>query len=377
MSAWGQVPIVWLSGVRRVGKTTLARAIEQIEYFDCDLPSTRREVADPEAFFRSFDGKRPVVFDEVHRLEDASSLLKIGADHFPHLRLLATGSSTLAATRKFRDSLTGRKRTVHMTPALWSELPLFKVQDVRRRLALGGLPEVLLSGIQQPGFYSEWLDSFYARDVQELFHVEKRHGFLKLVELVLRNSGCGRDASQLAAESGLSRPTVLNYLEVLETTHLIYPVRPYHGGGVQELMRQERIYGFDTGFVVHVRGWNELRPPDCGGLWEHLVLIELLAALDNPRIHYWRDKQGHEVDFVIPCGRDACAAIECKWDPDEFSPANLMVFRKLHPRGLNLVVSPRITRGFERSKGDLRICYLNLAEAVQRIQAPRTGKTPG
>ena len=81
---------------------------------NCDLPSVTRTLNDPELFL---DGQRPgtvLVFDEVHRLQDPSRLLKIAADEYPHVRVLATGSSTLAATRKFRDSLTGRKQSVHL-----------------------------------------------------------------------------------------------------------------------------------------------------------------------------------------------------------------------------------------------------------------------
>lgn len=71
-----------------------------------------------------------MVFDEVHQLPDPSRLLKIGADAFPHLRILATGSSTLAATTKFRDALTGRKRVVELVPVLHEELPAFGVGDL-------------------------------------------------------------------------------------------------------------------------------------------------------------------------------------------------------------------------------------------------------
>ena len=66
-------------------------------------------------------------------------------------------------------------------------------------------------------------------------------------------------------------------------------------------MAQPKAYGFDTGFVCHTRGWDSLRPEDCGILWEHLVLDTLVAA-GHTRIHYWRDKTDHEVDFVIPQG---------------------------------------------------------------------------
>ena len=97
--AWKHVPLVWLAGVRRAGKTVLARAFDDAEFLNCDLPSDVARLANPEAFFRSLK-KRRVILDEVHQLADPSRLLKIATDEFPHLRVLATGSSTMAATKK-------------------------------------------------------------------------------------------------------------------------------------------------------------------------------------------------------------------------------------------------------------------------------------
>ena len=79
---------------------------------NCDLPSVARRAEDPELLFRSLPARSTVVFDEVHRLANPPGVLKIGADAFRSLRLLATGSSTPAATRTFRDSLTGRNFVV-------------------------------------------------------------------------------------------------------------------------------------------------------------------------------------------------------------------------------------------------------------------------
>jgi len=99
-------------------------------------------VRDPALFYRN-SPKDVVVFDEIHQLRDPSRVLKIGADMFPRLRILATGSSTLAATKKFLDTLAGRKRQVHLVPVLWSELEAFGATLLR--LYHGGLPQALLA----------------------------------------------------------------------------------------------------------------------------------------------------------------------------------------------------------------------------------------
>src|SRR4030042_5159653 len=188
--AWGKRPIVWLSGVRRVGKTTLAQMFSNTVYLNCDLPSVGRRLVDPELFYDSLDKGAIVIFDELPRLEDPSRLLKIAADAYPHLKVLATGSSTLAATKKFRDSLTGRKPMVYSPPVLWSEcVDQFNIKELDRRLLHGGLPEPLLSETKNTAFFSEWMDSFYARDIQELFGIRNRTGFMKLLHLLLRQSG--------------------------------------------------------------------------------------------------------------------------------------------------------------------------------------------
>jgi predicted AAA+ superfamily ATPase len=97
--AWREASIAWLCGVRRSGKTTLAQSLglERTLYVNCDEPTVEDMVREPQVFYRSVS-KPVVVFDEIHQLHDPTRLLKIGADAFPKLKLLATGSSTLAAT---------------------------------------------------------------------------------------------------------------------------------------------------------------------------------------------------------------------------------------------------------------------------------------
>jgi predicted AAA+ superfamily ATPase len=230
------------------------------------------------------------------------------------------------------------------------------VSDIRRRLFLGGLPEALLAERKEPQFYTEWLDSCFARDIQELFRVDKRQGFLQTAETLFRQSGSLFEATSVAKHVGISRPTVMNYLEILQVTHLLTLLRPFHGGGRQELVRQPKAYGFDTGFVSFYRGWNELRQEDLGPLWEHLILDELRAQLPQRQIHFWRDKQGHEVDFVLDRGQGVIDVVECKWNPDAFESKPLEVFRSQYAIGTNYIVSPQVTRRYERTvKGLTRV----------------------
>ena len=356
--AWKEAPIAWLCGVRRCGKTTLAESLGagRVTYVNCDLPATEDRVRDPQVFFRSCT-KPVVVFDEIHQLRDPTRLLKIGADAFPKLKILATGSSTLAASRKFRDTLTGRKRAVHLLPVLWEELPAFGVA-LPQRLFHGGLPPALLADSKRPAFYREWMDSFFARDIQRLFGFRDMNRFNALLEYVMRQSGGQIEMTRTAAALGITRPTVESHLRALEITHAVTLVRPFHGGGQSEIVKMPKVYAFDTGFVSFVRGWDPLRNDDLGALWEHLVLEHLQAFFPYTPIRYWRDKSGREVDFVLARRRDEVDAIECKWDPGAFDSAALQVFRGYYPRGRNTLVTPSGDTAYTRRYGKLevRVC---------------------
>ena len=345
-------PVVWLSGVRRVGKTTLARMLPDAVYMNCDLPSVVRALDDPELFL---GGRKPgtvVILDEVHRLDDPSRLLKIAADEYRHLRILATGSSTLAATRKFRDALTGRKEAVHLCPVLWEECAdPFGLPDLDRRLLHGGLPEPLLAERKDPALFNEWLDSFYARDILELFGIRNRQGFLSLFRLLLRQSGGQLDYSRLANLSELSRPTVKAHIEAMQIAHAVHLLRPFHGGGKREIVSRPKCYAFDTGFVTFEKGWESIRDDDRGLLWEHLVLDALRFRGADEDIFYWQDKSRREVDFVVRRERDRVDVVECKINPGKLNTAAIETFRGLYPNGDDYIVSPVVNKPYRARLG--------------------------
>ncbi len=360
-AAWKKRPVVWLSGVRRAGKTTLARMLHDAAYLNCDLPSVNRQMADPEPFYDSLKKGTVVIFDEIHRLNDPSRVLKIAADAYPNLKVLATGSSTLAATRKFRDSLTGRKQMIYLPPVLWSEcMDEFGIKELDRRLLHGGLPEPLMSGKKDTSFFSEWIDSFYARDIQELFGIRNRTGFMKLLHLLMRQSGGLLDYSHLAQLSDLSRHTVKAHVEAMSIAHAVYLLSPFQGGGRREITRRPKCYCFDTGFVTFVRGWDSIREDDRGLLWEHLALDTLRTITDDRSLHYWRDKSGREIDFVIEGSRKRVDAVECKINPDDFKPSNLAVFRSLYPEGRNFVLSPNVRTLYRRRYRELEVSFISI-----------------
>jgi len=364
--AWGDCSVVWLAGVRRVGKTFLCQSLHNIEYFDCELPRTRQMMEDPQAFLDGLDGRR-VVLDESHRLANPSELLKIAADHYPNTRVLATGSSTLGASAKFKDTLAGRKRNVWLTPMCLEDLKDANRPDLQHRFLRGGLPPFFLAELFPERDFQEWMDAYWAKDVQDLFRLEKRSSFQKFTELVMTQSGGLFEATRFTAPCEVSRTTISNYLMVLEATFVAHVIRPFSTHRPTEIVSAPKVYGFDTGFVSYYRGWQDLRREDLGPLWEHFVLNEIMARQQSREISYWRDKRGHEVDFILTGRRNNPIALECKWSASDFDATNLQAFRRQYPGGENIVVAHDVDRQFSRQYAGLTVRFESLQALVRMI----------
>lgn len=357
--AWKERSIVWLSGVRRAGKTLLCQSLPDTDYFDCELPRTRRLLDDPEDFLSQHRGRR-VILDEIHRLSNPSQLLKIAADHYRDTRVIATGSSTLGASRKFRDTLAGRKAELWLTPMTVEDLSAFKKPDLRHRMLQGGLPPFFLApSIPEPAF-QEWMDAYWAKDIQTLFRLERRHSFEQFAELLFAQSGGLFEATRFTRACEVSRQTIMNYLAVLESTYLVHVIRPFSTHRTSEIVAAPKIYAFDTGFACYYRGWTGLRQEDLGLLWEHLVLNELQAHLQTRQIGYWRDKRGHEIDFVLARRGQAPLALECKWSANDVDLTNLKAFALRYPKADLRVVAHDVDRSYQRRTDAFTVTYCGL-----------------
>src|SRR6266576_3338956 len=124
------------------------------------------------------------------------------------------------------------------------------------------------------------MDAYWAKDIQELFRLHRRDSFQRFTELAMAQS-----------------------VGVLEATFVVHGVRPFSTRRPTEIVAAPKVYGFDTDFICYHRGWQDLRDDDLGTLWEHFVLNEIMARSQSREVFYWRDKRGHEVDFVIATHR--------------------------------------------------------------------------
>ncbi|MFC2168031.1 ATP-binding protein [Acidobacteriota bacterium] len=365
--SWKKRSLLWLSGVRRVGKTCLCQSLLEIEYFDCELPRHRREMNDPELFLEKHKNKR-IVLDEIHRLKNPTELLKIASDHYQNTKVLATGSSTLGASSRFKDTLAGRKFEIWLTPLISFDLKDFKMEDLTHRLYRGGLPPFFLDKNYPDRQFQEWMDSFWAKDIQELFRLEKRFSFQRFTELLFMQSGGIFEATKFSSPCEISRTTVNNYLSVLESTFVVHIIRPFSSRRTSEIVSAPKVYAFDTGFVSFYKGWQELRPEDIGILWEHYVLNEIIGRLQRRDIRYWRDKRHHEVDFVTQKKGKTLMAIECKISADHFDETGLKAFRRIYPDGKNLVVTRDVTRSFSRRYDEMLVEFVSLDQLISYLE---------
>ena len=365
--AWEGRSVIWLSGVRRAGKTFLCQSLPKVEYFDCELPRVRRIMEDPQSFLDGLHGRK-VILDEIHRLINPSEILKIASDHYPDIKIIATGSSTLGASTKFRDTLTGRKVELWLTPMISQDMSDFSKDDLTHRFQQGGLPPFFLAKRIPESDFQEWMDAYWAKDIQELFRLERRHSFMKFAEMLFAQSGGIFEANRFARPCEVSRTTISNYLSILEATFVVHIIRPYSTRRSTEIVSAPKVYAFDTGFVCYYRGWSELRREDKGYLWEHFVLNEIQANLQTRRVLYWRDKRGHEVDFVLTIRQNTPIVIECKFSQSEFDAKNIISFRRQYPDGENFVVASDVNRPFSCKYGVVTVKFVNLKDLIVSLR---------
>ncbi|MCX6636282.1 MAG: DUF4143 domain-containing protein, partial [Acidobacteria bacterium] len=122
-----------------------------------------------------------------------------------------------------------------------ADLADFGVPGIEHRLRNGGLPPMFLSDAFPERECQEWMDSYWAKDVQELFRLERRHSFQRFLELLLVQSGGLFEAASFASPCQVSRTTIQNYLAVLEATFVVTVVRPYHSSKAAEIVAAPKV----------------------------------------------------------------------------------------------------------------------------------------
>jgi hypothetical protein len=340
-------------GPRRSGKTTLIQRIrekirsERTLYFDLEKHNTYLLLKSGIEHFISYlddrgysDTERVVVFiDEIQYLEEFSNFVKLAVDHYAHrLKLVLSGSSTAQIKFQFKDSLVGRKFLFHLYPLTFREYLVFKnenricellgkdyhtaqIESIRRAfnekitslyhefLLYGGFPEVVLASSMRvkQRLLEEMIQAYVLKDIRNLFRIERITEFNHLIRILALQSGKQFNFGSIANEVKLDVRTLKKYLQILTDTYLIDALKPLFSNQQKELKKAPKIYMLDTGIRnMLINNFNPLEfRSDKGELLETGVFSELyksLGLLDE--LHYWRTKDGKEVDFVIRKGVD-------------------------------------------------------------------------
>jgi predicted AAA+ superfamily ATPase len=312
--------IVLVSGPRQVGKTTMARQlIDPHVYLNFDSGPDREMIRRLEWSRRT----RLVIFDELHKMKKWKSWLKgvYDTEGIPPA-ILVTGSARLDLLRKGGDSMAGRFFSHRLHPISVREacecLKEAPPEAAERLLRLGGFPEPYLGGDE--GAARRWrkmhIDTIIRQDLLDLESIRDIKSVEILIDLLRTRVGSSTSTNSLSEDLQVSPHTVRHWLEVLEQLCVVFPVRPYHRNIARSLLKEPKYYFYDTGDVRD----------DLGARLENLVagsiLRELHLAEDTigkrTALHYLRDKEKREVDFLVVMDGRPTLMVEVKAGEDVF-----------------------------------------------------------
>jgi hypothetical protein len=374
---WGKM--VFLSGPRQVGKTTLARALEGKSgggiYFNWDLITHRKLLAKDPYFFDKEPrrpGSRPLLlFDELHKYTRWKSYLKGVYDGFHDaFQILVMGSGRLDLYKKGGESLLGRYVGIPVFPLTVGELlgrrPTWKQFQrsveadseelsrsrpvFERLLKLSGFPEPYFKN--DPEFYRVWSGTrsqlLVREDIRDATNIRNISLVEALVHLLEPRVGSPLSINSLREDLGVAFETVRDWLEVLSNFYYFFRVAPYARGLARSLKKESKIYFYD---------WGEIQSD--GARFENVVALHLLKAVKtwtalgqtSAELYCVRDKEKREVDFLIVADKKPCLLVECKLSDDELSPHLLYYQEKLDvPVAVQLVRQAGVEKEWRRGK---------------------------
>ena len=338
-------PVVLIHGPRQSGKTTLARAIGKrggYAYisFDDDVAREGAE-ADPAGFVGDLPER--AVLDEVQRVPGLFAAVKLAVDRRRTAgRFILTGSANVLLVPKLADSLAGRMQILRLHPLAQSELGRrepgflealfagkFKTGRTERlagqlveRIVAGGYPAALArpSGHRRSAWYRDYLDALVQRDVRDLARIRSFEILPRLLALTAAQTARLINVSDLASPFQISRPTIHDYITLLERVFLLERLPPWHSNRLSRLVKAPKLHIGDTGLACAVLGVNvaglEQDRALLGQLLESFVFQELRRQAswrqEPMTFFHYRDKDGAEVDIVIERGAQALAGVEVK-----------------------------------------------------------------
>ena len=338
-------PVVLIHGPRQCGKTTLAQLVgRRLRYtyisLDDDVARGAAE-ADPAGF--AADLPQRTILDEVQRVPTLFTALKSAVDRQRLAgRFMLTGSANVLLVPKLADSLAGRMQILRLHPLAQCELARraprfldalfgsgFKTRQIDRlgielaeRIVAGGYPPALTrpAGRRRATWYRDYLDAIVQRDVRDLARIGTLDALPRLLALAAAQTARLLNVTDLAAPFQLSRPTIRDYVILLERVFLLETLPPWHSNRLSRLIKTPKLHIGDTGLACALLGLDSTSlladRPVLGQLLETFVFQELRRQAswhDAPlAFFHYRDKDGVEVDIVIERGARELVGVEVK-----------------------------------------------------------------
>jgi predicted AAA+ superfamily ATPase len=338
-------PVVLIHGPRQCGKTTLARVVgERMGYayvnFDDDVARGAAE-ADPAGFVA--DLPEHTILDEVQRVPALFAALKTAVDRKRVAgRFMLTGSANVLLVPKLADSLAGRMQILRLHPLAQCELARrapafldvlfrggFKTRQNERlagqlaeRIAAGGYPAALARPTEKrrATWYRDYLEALVQRDVRDLARISALDALPRLLSLAAAQTARLLNVADLAAPFQLSRPTIRDYVTLLERVFLLETLPPWHSNRLSRLVKTPKLHLGDSGLACALLGVDAASlaadRPLLGQLLETFVFQELRRQAswrDEPiGFFHFRDKDGAEVDIVLERGARELVGVEVK-----------------------------------------------------------------
>lgn len=327
---------VVIFGARQIGKTTLLTELSQYEksvrWFNGDLITDHRQLqfsssTDVELTLRQAD---TIIIDEAQRFPNIGLILKQLVDVNVRLNLgkkiFATGSSSLELAKGVKESAVGRLVHRQMWPLSISEIAAAKgwgeiSQNIERLMIYGTYPAVFTDPDHAESTLRNYCDGVLYKDLFALAGIRQNEKFMHLVKLLAYNVGSEVNYDNLARDTGLSRTTVADYLQLLEQCFIIKICPSFSRNLSNELKKGKKVYFCDNGVRNAIIGdFSPMvaRPSQDGGaLWENFFFMERMKLHsirnDFTDMYFWRTTSNnpHELDF-LEVKNERIRAFECK-----------------------------------------------------------------
>jgi uncharacterized protein len=311
--ALANFPVVAILGARQVGKTTLARQLEEDwvgpkRHFDLEDPDDQARLADPAFVLRDLTGL--VVLDEIQLRPDIFPLLRVLADRpGTPARFLILGSAAPELLKHTAESLAGRVIFHELDGLALNELASVACAPdwLDTRWLRGGFPRALLADDMQ--LSREWREAFIRtyleRDLPQLGIHLPALTLRRFWTMLAHYHGQTWNGSELARALGVSDKTVSRYLDILEGTYMAFRLTPWHANTGKREVKAPKVYVADTGLLHSLLGIGEfdalLAHPKCGASWEGFIVREVLRCTGARRgeAFFWGVHAGAELDLLI------------------------------------------------------------------------------